>query len=567
MSSNPSVRNIVIESLSALPLKSAKPFKSLERRIARECSTALETLGSSQDVSVHENKVDRLLRAHLRFIDSFDFGRMSPPANSHLSPGIYAGLLSIQKDCYKEIRELIKSNLTAVPDDPTALRLQRIVWIYLLQKLLPSSPDNLEVMQLLFIEIPSFYWSADFIPSNTQVLERDGMKIPYEDGVATTLRMAIQGGLYLYVAEVILQAHMRIEPTVFLQTDVRPLDSRLRLLLSMVGSPSIRSMAIPAYPFSDRLLDRFLQAIGDFLGVSLALPYIPGNPVVALDPNRHAVLKLLYILISSADFDDTLTRRDQAFVLITFFRVLNSTSPLPPFLAKEWCTPQLATKSVQVVFEAVSWDWPRYVDHEAAYELLTCFFQNTSFTNEDLAFLYQLSSNNCTDGTAAFFRSSWTSLSLDWRLKNWMFKCASNRWNTCTSPIICSLLALPSLNGATQRLFIVSHWNRIARSERGNEEAVVIVADIATDTRKRTGIVHVIAEGPDRANAPNTSLPEAKENRLLARIAHMWHTSCIRLAGRIWAEYKRRVRPAPPKKINNAAAIDLPSFLSPILSS
>ncbi|KAK0228538.1 hypothetical protein IW262DRAFT_1351615 [Armillaria fumosa] len=65
----------------------------------------------------------------------------------------------------------------------------------------------------------------------------------------------------------------------------------------------------------------------------------------------------------------------------------------------------------------------------------------------------------------------------------------------------------------------------------------------------------------------HTGLPEAKENRLLARIAHTWHTSCIRLAGRIWAEYKRRVRPAPPKKINNAAAIDLPSFLSPILSS
>ncbi|KAK0448784.1 hypothetical protein EV421DRAFT_1999922 [Armillaria borealis] len=56
-SSNPSVRNIVIESTSALPLKSVK---SLEHRIARissECSIALETLGSSQDVSVHENKV------------------------------------------------------------------------------------------------------------------------------------------------------------------------------------------------------------------------------------------------------------------------------------------------------------------------------------------------------------------------------------------------------------------------------------------------------------------------------------------------------------------------------
>ncbi|KAK0439458.1 uncharacterized protein EV420DRAFT_1316137 [Desarmillaria tabescens] len=64
-----------------------------------------------------------------------------------------------------------------------------------------------------------------------------------------------------------------------------------------------------------------------------------------------------------------------------------------------------------------------------------------------------------------------------------------------------------------------------------------------------------------------TGLPGAKTSRLLVRIAHTWHMSCIRLAGRIWAEYKRRVRPAPSKKNNNAVAIDLPSFLSPILSS
>ncbi|KAK0475433.1 hypothetical protein IW261DRAFT_1494167 [Armillaria novae-zelandiae] len=64
-----------------------------------------------------------------------------------------------------------------------------------------------------------------------------------------------------------------------------------------------------------------------------------------------------------------------------------------------------------------------------------------------------------------------------------------------------------------------------------------------------------------------TGLPEVKATRLLACIAHIWHTSSIRLAGRIWAEYKRRVRPAPPKKNKNAVAIELPSFLSPILSS
>ncbi|KAK0444498.1 hypothetical protein EV421DRAFT_2055674 [Armillaria borealis] len=58
-----------------------------------------------------------------------------------------------------------------------------------------------------------------------------------------------------------------------------------------------------------------------------------------------------------------------------------------------------------------------------------------------------------------------------------------------------------------------------------------------------------------------TGLTGAKTSRLLVRIAHTWHTSCIRLAGRIWAEYRRRVRPAPSKKKNNVVAIDLPSFL------
>ncbi|KAK0448776.1 hypothetical protein EV421DRAFT_1484787 [Armillaria borealis] len=250
MSSNPCVWTIVIESTSALPLKSVKSFERRIARISFECSTALETLGSSQDVSVHESQVDRLLRAHLRFTDSFYIGRMPRPAKGCFSPGIYADLLSIQTDCRKEIRELVISNLRAVPNDPTALRLQPIVWAYLLQKLLPSGPDNLEVMQLLFTEIPPFYWRADFI-SPIHFIERKGMKIPYEDDVATTLRMAIQGGLYLYVAEVILQDHVGVESTIFRQDHIAlspPHDSRLYLLLNMAW------LALYAKDGSPRLL-------------------------------------------------------------------------------------------------------------------------------------------------------------------------------------------------------------------------------------------------------------------------------------------------------------------------
>ncbi|KAK0222222.1 hypothetical protein IW262DRAFT_1379032 [Armillaria fumosa] len=331
--------------------------------------------------------MDRLLRAHLRFTNFFYMGGMPRPVKRCFSPGIYADLLSIQMDCRKEIRELVIFNLRAGKDDPTVLRLQPIVWAYLLQKLLPSGHDNLEVMQLLFTEIPSYYWRADFVPL-IRFIERKGMKIPYEDGVATTLRTAIQGGLYLYVAEVILQDYVGVESTIFRQDDIDlspPQDSRLHLLLNMAGSRSIRRMAIPA-PFSfDSLFSRIVQGIGNCLGVSLY-----GNnllPAVASDTNRHAVLKLLYDLISSAEFDDPVTRRDQIIVLTIFFRVLDSTFPLPPFLDKDWCTTQLAVKSVGTVCVDVLRLSPYLEDHHhMACELGTYFFRYTSFTNETLAY-------------------------------------------------------------------------------------------------------------------------------------------------------------------------------------
>ncbi|KAK0195061.1 hypothetical protein F5146DRAFT_1024031 [Armillaria mellea] len=385
MSSNPSVRNIVIESMSALPLKSVKFIERRIPRISFECSTALfETLGSSEDIAGQESQIDRLLRAHLRFTDSFYIGEMPRPVKGCFTPGIYADLLSIQKDCRKEIRELIKSNLTAVPGDPTALHLQPIVWAYLLQKLLPSSPDNLEVMQLLFIEIPSFYWGANFIPPSTQVIERKGWKFPYTDGVATTLRMAIQGCLYLYVAEVLLQDHMRIEPTIFRQnrTDVHPLDSRLCLLLSVASSSSMRSMAVSALPFHHSLFVSIIKNTGGILGIKSLPSDYDDTPPIPLDNNRYAVLKLLYMLISSLEFDDALTLPERNVVLTTFFRVLKSTSPRPPFLAEYWCTPQRAAKSVQIALEDTSWGTLSHRRH--AHELGTYFLRSTSFTNETL---------------------------------------------------------------------------------------------------------------------------------------------------------------------------------------
>ncbi|KAK0195065.1 hypothetical protein F5146DRAFT_1132485 [Armillaria mellea] len=147
-------------------------------------------------------------------------------------------------------------------------------------------------------------------------------------------------------------------------------------------------MAIPPYSFSGSLFNRILRGIGDFLGVNAYDNNLPAVAFKLLDTNRHVVLKLLYDLISSAEFDDTVTRGDQIFVLITFLRVLNSTFPHPPFLAKDWCTQQLAIKYVQIAFEDASRTSPSFEDyHDMAHELGTYFFRHTSFTNEALAHL------------------------------------------------------------------------------------------------------------------------------------------------------------------------------------
>ncbi|KAK0448053.1 hypothetical protein EV421DRAFT_110298 [Armillaria borealis] len=392
MSSNSSVESIVIESTSALPLKSVDSFKRGvdHTDIPLACTQALERLFREPDVSVHESKVDRLVRATLRFKRFPDIFDVPQPARDRFSPALYADLLCIQPGCEEEIRELVMSNLMASNDGLPALRLHPIIWAHLLKRVLnhDSSPDKFEVMQMLFIEIPSFYWKADYVPI-TYALESFGMKFPSEsDDGEVTLRVAVQRSLYIYVAEDIFY-HMLYEPTMFRRDDRDEIFyqySRLHLLLSMAGSRSMRSMAAdsrlmrsfdgshPLRGIPDTSFFRFeslfftiLLSLGDL--VDLASP--PED-----NDNRGTVLEFLHTLITSVEFDDSLTPFEQSFALTMFFRVLNSTTCRPPCLQKDWCTPQLATKSVKIALR--SWLSP-------TGELGTCFFQHTSFTNETLA--------------------------------------------------------------------------------------------------------------------------------------------------------------------------------------
>ncbi len=327
MSSNPSTESIVIESMSALPLKSVDSFKrGIDHTdVPLACTEALECLLRAPAVPMHESKVDRLIRATVCF-GKYCTTLGAPQLAKACSPTLYTGLLSIHPSTRGEIRELVLSNLIASDDDLTALRLEPIIWAHLLRRVSSSNSNlNTQVMQMLYTEIPSFYWKADYVQPITYALDTFEMKIPSEsDNGEVTLRMAIQRTLYIYVAEVILHRHMRFEYTFSRQNDYDVKYLRFHLLFHMAGSRSMRTMAAESHSlrsvsdtsFSDTesLFSTILQRIGDL--VDIASPHKDND-------NRGTVLEFLYTLITSVEFDDHLTLLKQSFALTMFFRVLN----------------------------------------------------------------------------------------------------------------------------------------------------------------------------------------------------------------------------------------------------
>ncbi len=90
-----------------------------------------------------------------------------------------------------------------------------------------------------------------------------------------------------------------------------PKDPRLRSLLTLAGSPSIRKTAIN--PSMKDLFAQVLRNIDIYMGLPTILPSHripsledgPGPELELLDSNRYAVLKLLYTMLFSDDFGTT----------------------------------------------------------------------------------------------------------------------------------------------------------------------------------------------------------------------------------------------------------------------
>ncbi len=98
-------------------------------------------------------------------------------------------------------------------------------------------------------------------------------------------------------------------------------------------------------------------------------------------------------MISFNKFGDSpVSVEDCCIALIVFLRVLNSTSHHPRFLPKDWCTPELAAKFVQIAFKDDEWrDWvyepDMYFEEDIqrftpATELALHFFSCPLFINQ-----------------------------------------------------------------------------------------------------------------------------------------------------------------------------------------
>ncbi|KAK0216237.1 hypothetical protein IW262DRAFT_1299477 [Armillaria fumosa] len=371
MSSNPSVQTIVIQSTGILPLASVEFLKQRANGISEwPVSYPLFVLLHSPIIE-EEGRFDRLARAglclghftHDRLSDNEDLLKQE---NNRLSPEVYAELLAIHSCSFscsyhlEQVLNLVKAQFT----EPAVqqLLLQPIVWGYLLQKLLPLNSHSWDsinnLIQPLFSPISSSYWYADYKPLPL-FSGRDQLKIcltsdgfPPLNSCPMSLVMTVREHLSPYVADAIFQ-YFRDAWDIDFHSDPAdefpaPQDPRLRALLAVAGSPSVRKVPM-AVPFIDSFFGTVMSNIGTYMDAHISL-FDNDFPSFKLDGNRYSVLKLLYTLISSDEFDGALMHNlDQRITLVMFLRVLHSTSPHPHFLPKDWCTPSMASKFAQIV--------------------------------------------------------------------------------------------------------------------------------------------------------------------------------------------------------------------------
>lgn len=399
---SPSVRNIVVHSLSALPLRSVTSLKlQLESPTHQSTDSLMSRLDDNALVSIIDELLDtlryddnsalrvarelsRYIRIHIRFTTMATLAFSMSSTENRLPRGTYAALHSVNPFDHTTVDSLSKTVIAGLTDSrwhEPQLFLQPIVWASILRRLHPL--DSRINVSLLLNEIPTSFWHPQSPPPPLvftsaafrqigRLIEPEMASIPAELKISShstevdepvPLYTAIHTCLYHYVFETIIQGHEDIRNVQGSIDDLSPMnespqDPKLCFLLKMASTPSLWDMSGATfgehniYRYSYSFIRRILLNIGVYLDVHKFSLIDKNIPSFSLDVDRQAVLKLLYKMISSTEFGNGPLRVEYCrVVLIIFLRVLNSTSPRPPFLPKDWCTPELAANSARLAFE------------------------------------------------------------------------------------------------------------------------------------------------------------------------------------------------------------------------
>ncbi|KAK0204218.1 hypothetical protein DFS33DRAFT_868924 [Desarmillaria ectypa] len=328
-------------------------------QISDICYAALQGLLSQEDDDVQERRIDRLIRALLRFPEQSSYLSIPASVKERFSPSTYAELLSLQTGCRDEVKDL---------------------------QLTPFDATDFDVARLLLLQLPEHAWASGstFPPI---VFKWNKVEIPNTPHDGVTLAGAIEQFLYPSIVNAIILSSVQIEDNISngdSSPEPQPQDLRICFLLNVVRWPSIRRIAI-ADDDDNTALGWVLEKISIFFAVNAESFDLNSDThtVSDLDSNRRAVLKALYSLISLPSPSPS---RDQRNLLAVFLRLLKSTSPSPDFLKESWCTPELASQLVQIVFEGEAWTWPYELRlDDPACELVNYFFRSMTFMDPTFA--------------------------------------------------------------------------------------------------------------------------------------------------------------------------------------
>ncbi|SJL04172.1 uncharacterized protein ARMOST_07532 [Armillaria ostoyae] len=388
MSSNPSVQSIVIQSISALPLKSLESLSHQIAGLSDTCHSALHELIQTLDRDLgQEGQIDRFSRVFARlpgrYIGTF-FNHDT--LKKHLSHDVYLQLqCCLFVDATLSYRNEIRQQLLPW----SRLTLQPIMWAHLLHKFLSIHSEEKEdihdVIQHFFPDIPRLYWEADFV-CPPPVFEYKEIKV-FNNTVsseAVGLGDAIEKHLYPWVADII-QSQLNVTDSIFNPESPdeypSPQDPRLRFLLTLAGSPSVQWRT-----GHEDIFETVIKNIATFIKISLWNSSSSDGltPITGLTNHRHAVLKLLYTLLLSDQSGEEGMPMDRQRAILTFFLcMVKSTYPLPLFIVQDWCTPDLASKFVCIVFKDGAW---AERSHHVPYLLIPHLFCFSPIMNE--AFKY-----------------------------------------------------------------------------------------------------------------------------------------------------------------------------------